>query len=145
MAAPHSMWDPSLPTRNRTCTPAEEALSPNHWTPRDVPREVPSCSVAWVHLKATVTWVSSYKRHATLPAGCPVPLLITVAWWLLPAPPGRLTGRAQEVPGARPAGQDGAERGTLAAPAVYVAFMAAISDCRNAACPRPRLKSSLRQ
>ena len=64
MAVPYSMWDPSLPTRNRTCTPAEEALSPNHWTPRDVPQEVPSRSVAWVHLKATVTWVSSYKRHA---------------------------------------------------------------------------------
>ena len=40
---------------------------------------------------------------------------------------GHRKSRAQEVPGTRPAGQEGAECGTLAAPAVYVAFMAAMS------------------
>lgn len=38
------------------------------------------------------------------------------------APSGRLTGWGQEVPGSWPAGQDGVERNTLAAPAVYAAF-----------------------
>lgn len=119
------MWDPSFPTRNRTCTPAVEVLHPNHWTVRDVPQEVLSCTVLPGYtLRPRSRGSPAIRDTPTLPAGCPVPLLITVAWWLLPAPPGRLTGRAQEVPGAWPAGQEGAEHDTLAAPAVYVACAA---------------------
>lgn len=122
------MWDPSFPTRNRTCTPAVETLRPNHWTAQGRPSGGPfTHSATWVHLRPRSRGSPARRDTPTLPAGCPVPLLITVAWWLLPAPPGRLTGRAPEVPGAWPAGQEGPEHDTLAAPAVYVAFTAVTS------------------
>ena len=96
------------------------ALSPTQGAAGDVPQEVLHARVTRAHPKATVTWASSYRSHARTARWRPV--LITVAGWLLPAPPGRLTDRAQEVLGAWPAGQGGAEHGSLAAPAVYVAF-----------------------
>ena len=36
----HGMWDLSPQTRDGTCTPALEARSFNHWTPREVPPSV---------------------------------------------------------------------------------------------------------
>ena len=34
---PRGMWDPSFPTRDRTCTPCIGRRGLNHWTAREVP------------------------------------------------------------------------------------------------------------
>lgn len=76
-------------------------------------------SVAWAHPEATVTWASSHRSHART-ARC---RLTHLSGLLAPSCSSRKTDRpGTEVLGARPAGREGEERGTLATPAVYVAF-----------------------
>ena len=35
---PRGVWDPSSPTRDRTCTRCVGRQSPNHWIAREVPK-----------------------------------------------------------------------------------------------------------
>ena len=64
--APHVMWDLSSLTRDGTTFPAVEALSPNHWTTRDVPRIVSSNNRKRAFL---------FIRKRSLPTSFPLSLL----------------------------------------------------------------------
>ena len=39
LTMPHSLWDLSSPSRDRTWALSSERWSPNHWTTRDFPRK----------------------------------------------------------------------------------------------------------
>ena len=58
---PRGMWDPSSPSRDRTCTPCIGRRSPNHWTAREVPLIVFDPKISLPKIQPKYTDVSAQR------------------------------------------------------------------------------------